>query len=281
MNIKNLLVVVIFSFSLSSAAQELLMPEISGYKKTTDFPVYNPENLIDYIKADPETFLSYEFIDLHVAKYKKGKNEIILEIFRLSDNNDAFGIYSSERSSSFRFMNLGSQGYIADKAINFFKGEYYVKIRTTSKSEKAMHAAESLALRVSNMLPGDSKMPAVLSRFPETGKKLNEETYISESVLGHKFLDKAFKALYEIGTDNFSIFILEEKSSEKAKQSVDEFLKSAGMDTADGDSGKYLLRDINNGTVFLAWKENDIVIISGLSKDQTALADQYTSEILK
>ena len=42
-----------------------------------------------------------------------------------------------------------------------------------------------------------------------------------------------------------------------------------------------MLNDGYNGTIFLAWKENMIVIISGLSKDQTEIADRYTSEILK
>ncbi len=46
-------------------------------------------------------------------------------------------------------------------------------------------------------------------------------------------------------------------------------------------SGKYVLADGYNGTVFLAWKDNRIVVISGLSKDQADIADQYTSEILK
>ena len=41
------------------------------------------------------------------------------------------------------------------------------------------------------------------------------------------------------------------------------------------------LHDGYNGTIFLAWKDNRMVIISGLSKDQADIADQYTSEILK
>jgi hypothetical protein len=42
-----------------------------------------------------------------------------------------------------------------------------------------------------------------------------------------------------------------------------------------------MLKDGYNGTIFLAWKENLIVIISNLSKDQAEIADRYTSEILK
>jgi hypothetical protein len=42
-----------------------------------------------------------------------------------------------------------------------------------------------------------------------------------------------------------------------------------------------MLMDGYNGTIFLAWKDKRIVIISGLAKDQAEIADKYTSEILK
>ena len=265
----------------SVSAQEFALPELEGYKKVMNYPVFSPVNLWDFIDGAADTYLAYGFIDLHVAEYKKGKNVIKLELYRQSDNTMAFGIYSTERSSSFRFMNLGAQGYSTDGAINFFKGNYYVKIRTFSKSEKTQQSAESLALKISNSLTGDSKMPAVLSMFPETGKKLNDETYINESVLGHKFLNKAFKANYEIGTDNFSLFIMENSSPVEAKKTVNAYLTSAGIDSMESETGRYMLKDGYNGTIFLAWKENRVVIISGLSKDQAEIADRYTSEILK
>jgi len=265
----------------SATAQEFVLPELEGFKKTTNYPVFGPENLWDFINGAADTYLAYGFVDLHVAEYKKGKNVIKLEIYRHSDNTMAFGIYSTERSPSFRFMNLGAQGYIADGAINFFKGNYYVKIRTYSKSEKTLQSTESLAIRIANMLEGGSEMPAVLSKFPEIGRKMNEETYINESVLGHKFLNKAYKAIYEIGSDNFSIFIMENSSTEEARKSVEAYLAATGIDAVESGSGKYMLKDGYNGTVFLAWKDNLIVIISGLSKDQTEIADRYTSEILK
>ena len=271
----------IILLSGAAAAQELVLPELEGYKKITNYPVFGPENLWDFINGAADTYLAYGFVDLHVAEYKKGKNVIKLEVYRHSDNTMAFGIYSTERSSSFRFMNLGAQGYIADGAINFFKGNYYVKIRTYSKSEKTLNSTQSLAIKVSDMLKGDSKMPAVLSQFPEEGRKQNEETYINESVLGHKFLNKAYKAIYEVGSDNFSIFILGNSSPDEVQKTVNAYLKATGQDATDSESGKYMLADGYNGTVFLAWKENQIVIISGLAKDQSEIADRYTSEILK
>ncbi len=272
-----------FTFlSLFVSAQEITFPELSGYKKISNYPVFVPENLWDFINGAADTYLSYGFIDLHVAEYKKGKNVIKVEIYRHTDNTTAFGIYSTERSPSFRFINLGAQGYIADASINFFKGKFYVKIKTFSKSEKTIQTAESLAVRISDMLEGDSKMPSVLSMFPETGKKINEETFINESVLGHKFLNKAFKSTYEVGPDVFAVYIIEKNSSDDVIKQVNSYLSAAGIDSEESEgAGKYVLKDGYNGTVFLAWKDNMIVVISGLSKDQSEVADQYTSEILK
>jgi hypothetical protein len=124
-------------------------------------------------------------------------------------------------------------------------------------------------------------MPSVLAMFPEAGKKNNEESYINESVLGHKFLNKAFKATYEAGNYNFSVFIIVNISPEETLNSINTYLAATGTDPVDSETGRYMLKDGYNGTVFLAWKENRIVVISGLSKDQSEVADKYTSEILK
>jgi hypothetical protein len=276
---------ILFSFVLSvlflsAYAQELILPDLKGYKKSTDFPVFVPDNLWDFINGAADNYLTYGFADLHVADYKKGKNVIKLEVYHHSNSTNAFGIYSSERSSSFRFMNLGAQGYIADGAINFFKGNYYVKIRTYSKNEKTLQSAESLALKVAGMLEGSTELPAMLAKFPETGKKQNEEIYINESVLGHKYLNKAFRATYEVGSDNFSIFIIDNNSAEESWKIAETYIKDAGMEATESSTGKYLLTDGYNGPVFLAWKDHLMVIISGLSKDQTETAEKYSSEIL-
>lgn len=257
------------------------MPELPGYKKTTNYPVYTADNLWDFINGAADTYLSFGFADAHIAEYTKGRNAIKLEIYKHKDDIQTFGIYSSERSSSFRFINVGTQGYKADGSLNFFKGKYYVKIRTYSKSEKVIQKLETLALKVSDMLEGIAEMPAALKEFPDMGKKKNEETYIKESVLGHEFLTGAFKSLYEVGNNAFSIYLFKKQSVAEASKTVATYLKSAGLEIDDQPGGKYVFKDGYNGDIFLSWKENTIVIISGLSKDQTEMAGRYSSEILK
>jgi hypothetical protein len=277
-------IIIGFLFTLLSGiacAQEITFPELEGFKKMTKYPVYTPENLWDFIDGAADSYLALGFADLHVAEYKKGKESIKVEIYRHTDHIMAFGIYANERSPSYRFVNIGSQGYIVEGMINFFKGNYYVKIRAYTDKPKILKAEEALAMRVAGMLPGETDMPALLSRFPDQGRKLNEETYINESVLGHQFLNKAFKAVYEAGSDNFSIFLLKFKSPGDAFSSAEAYLKSAGIEAEQTESGKFVFADGYNGTIFLSWKDDMIVIVSGLAKDQADIADKYTSEILK
>ena len=279
---KNKLLITLFliGFSACAFSQDIKMPDLKGFKKTTSYPVYLPENLWDFNNGAADTYLAYGFINLHVAEYKKGKNVIKLEIYRHADNIMAFGIYSTERSPTFHYVNLGSQGYIADGAINFFKGSFYVKIRTYSKNESTLKSAELLAHEVNDLIKSGKEMPSALSLFPTTGKKVNEETYINESVLGHKFLNKAYKADYESENDTFSIFIME-SSPKETQKTVDAYLAATGTEATEAEIGKYMLKDGYNGTIFLAWKGNRIVILSGLSIDQSAVADKYISEIIK
>ena len=267
--------------SIASQAQDIVFPQLNGYKIKSDYPVYLPDNLWDFINGAADNYLANGFVDLHVAEYKKGKAVIKAEIYRHSSNTLAFGIYSSERSPSFRFTDLGAQGYIADGSINFFKGNYYIKIRTYSLKEKVLQAEETLANRIAGMLTGEEAMPEMLSLFPAEGKKANEETFINESVLGHSFLNKAFKAAYRIGNDEFSVFISDAASPEAAKKSAETYIASTGISSVETADSKFMLMDGYNGTIFVAWKDKRIVIISGLAKDQAEIADRYTSEILK
>jgi len=280
---KNKIILFLATALLSTAAvaQDIVFPQLPGYKIKTDYPVFEPENLWDFINGAADNYLANGFVDLHVAEYKKGKAVIKLEIYRHSDNTMAFGIYSSERSPSFRFVELGAQGYIAGGSINFFKGNYYVKIRTYSKKEKVLKAEEMLANRVASALSGEEVMPAMLLQLPSVGRKANEETYINESVLGHSFLNKAFKAVYQAGSDEFAIYLSEGSTPEEVKKTAETYIASTGITSVETGDSKFMINDGYNGTIFLAWKDKRIVIISGLAKDQADLADKYTTEILK
>ena len=124
-------------------------------------------------------------------------------------------------------------------------------------------------------------MPEIISLFPGGGKIENSETYINKNVLGHDFLANAIKADYQNGTDSFSIFIIQNPSEDASRKTVATYMAATGIDAVDTGEDKYILSDGYNGKVFVAWKDNLLVIISGLAKDQAELAGKYTLQILK
>ncbi len=278
---KLLIFPLVFMFlSPPAVSQDLSFPALNGFRTVTEYPVYLPDNLWDFINGAADGFLALGFRDLHVAEYRKGKNSIKLEIYRHENHTMAFGIYASERSPYFNFLRLGAQGYNADGAINFFKGNFYVKIRTYSQKAKILQAAETLAYRVADMLPGESSLPALLARFPAEGKIANEEIYINDNVLGHSVLNSAFMAAYETGNDRFSIYLIQKESAEEILDMAKSYLNTAGVETFPGDENRFVFTDGYNGTIFLSWKDELMVIISGLAKDQTGIAYKYTTAIL-
>jgi len=263
------------------SSQEIKLPAFKGFKLRENYPVYTPDNLWDLIDGAADAYLSYDFLDAHVAEYKKGRELIKAEIYHHKDHLMAFGIYSSERSPSYKFINIGAQGYTSGGALNFFKGDYYVKLRTYSKKPAIIQSEQELARRIAATIEGSEKMPEIISLFPGGGKIENSETYINKNVLGHDFLANAIKADYQNGTDSFSIFIIQNPSEDAIRKTVATYMAATGIDAVDTGEDKYILSDGYNGKIFVAWKDNLLVIISGLAKDQAELAGKYTLQILK
>jgi hypothetical protein len=260
-----------------AVSQEYPYPELKGYKITSNYPVYTPDNLWDYIDGAADMYLAYGFVDLNIAEYTQGKNIIKVEIYRHADNVQTFGIYSSERFPTYNFIDIGAQGYATEGQVFFLKGNYYVKVMTNSKSAKILESIEPLAFKIADLLKGENSMPALLKEFPLEGMKVNEETYLQESVLGHGFLTASFKANYEVNGNSFSIYLMEKKSLEESRKCVTDYLNSLKQEIVDPNGGKYVLEDGYNGTVFLSWSDKRIVLITGLSRDLISIADKYSS----
>ncbi len=260
-------------------SQDYSFPLLKGYKIEANYPVFTPDNLWDFIDGAADNYLSYGFENVHVREYVKGKTKIKVEIYKHKDPDNTFGIYASERSPSYRYVNLGTQGYIIDGTINFFKGHFYVKMSTYSGDDKVHRDMESLAWKLSDMLPDDAALPEALTELPDNNKVKYSEIFINQSVLGHDFLHGAFKANYSLNGNNFQIYLFKHSPEEIIKM-VKLYLSSVSMDTSDSSEGKYAFKDGYNGDIFLGWKGSKAIIISGLTKDQTDIANLYIDNIL-
>ena len=63
---------------------------------------YEPDNLYEYIDGGADVFLLYDFQRLLHQNFKAGKGEITADIYDMGKAENAFGIYSAERSPSYK-----------------------------------------------------------------------------------------------------------------------------------------------------------------------------------
>jgi hypothetical protein len=275
-----LLVLSLSSVSLLSG-QEFNFPELDRFEIDRSYPVYTPDNLWDYIDGAADSYNALGFRDLHIADYNRGKSHSIkLEIYHHGNEKLAFGIYALERATSYDFFKLGVQAYREKGLVHFLKGSYYVKITTHSESKKTLAALEELAIKVEAMLDGTDQFPAALSLFPNSGKQENSEMYIAENVLGHEFLNNAFKASYNNDANRFDIYLFTENDDEENRQMLDKYLSKYELYPGEEPGGKFYFEDGYNGFIYLAWEQSLVILISGLKENNTELANEYFNIII-
>ena len=137
-----------------------LFPPVEGWKMIPGAMVYTADNLWDIIDGAAEVFLSYGFVDLHIAEYENASGtDVRVEAYRHTSCANAFGIYAQERKPEYHFITVGTQGYIEENVLNFLCGVYYVKISSHRRGKEGLDAMRLLARKVEEHLKQERRWP--------------------------------------------------------------------------------------------------------------------------
>ncbi|MBE9511620.1 MAG: hypothetical protein IMY71_12145 [Bacteroidetes bacterium] len=254
-------------------------PELDGWEIKQEYPVYNPGTLWDYINGAADSYMSYDFIELYIAEYIKGDVSFKVEVFKHATPLDAFGIYSTERSPGFRFIDLGIQGYREESLIHFLADRYYIKVRTHKTSEEVENAMMSISNSVVESIAGINHFPETLAMFPDKGKKPETEIYIAENFLGHNFLGSAFTTDYLRENKNFKLFIIVRENKEDCLKLLKQYFEFAGKTEKIPEEGEIHISDKYNGEILIYWYNN--MVFGTLNLEDRKLQIQVIGEIKK
>jgi hypothetical protein len=259
-----------------------LFPEIRDWKLKVEETVYTPQNLWDVIDGAADLFLEYNFVDLHIGRYRQSTDlEIKVELYRHKSAADAFGMYSQERYPDYHFINLGVQGYLEKGSLNFLSGPYYVKISTIQSGQSAQDAMLLVGNEVCRYLKQVDAKPELLSVFPPEGKQANTEQYVARNFLGYAFLNSAFVASYDNGGE-FKAFVIQMETADNAKNTIGDYLKSLSKGgSVKNEDGILDIQDPHNGRVEVILKRNFIfgVIGSNGEKDRRSFLKQLEDRL--
>ena len=155
---------------------------IPGWKRTGPPERYNKEGLYGYIDGGAEIVLEYGFRELAVSRFgpaagSGSKREIVLEIYRMSSGDGAFGLYSTKLEGEEKsFPGIEADNWLSPGQASLVKGEFLVNILAPECTEKEI--GEFMAA-VEPQVPGHgTARPEGLGWLPREGLVPSSRRYV-------------------------------------------------------------------------------------------------------
>jgi hypothetical protein len=208
---------------------------------------YHPDGLYQYIDGGADVYLLYNFQLLLHEDFKSGQAELTADIYDMGNPEDAFGIYTAERSPGYKFVTIGAEGYRSEGTLNFLQDHYYVKLAGSGTGANA--ALDQFARTLSERIGGTRKLPALLQSLPPEHRLAHSEQYMRKDPLGHTFLAPAYMAGYAWGKQESKLVISVATDAAGAKarlQQLAQHFKESGECVAAADLGEGGIRAKNS-----------------------------------
>lgn len=273
------------SQEIKKALASLLPPGGEAGARLAEGPVfYSPENLYEYINGGAEAFIGYDFVALAHAVYQKGDAEITVDVYDMGRPDNAFGIYTSERSPDYSFTSIGAEGYQGNLLINFLHDRYYVKLLAFSDTQKGATLLEPFARWISSAVGTAPSLPKQLSLFPPAHLLPHTQTFVLRSPLGREFLSPAYTARYSFAADTVTVVVLSfaenaEAARGRVAQLCVEAQKVGQCTTIDEPAGGFRGSTRYEGQLLAFPRGNVAVIILNPPPTATGLVAQLLSAL--
>jgi len=249
-------------------------PEIKGWKQTGAILTFSPRKLYEYEDGAADLYLTYEFQELEVAEYQNEKKaSVTVEVYRHKTPTQAFGIYSQERLSNANFLDIGAQGFMEKNILIFTQANYYVKINSPDTKADDEEVLLAFAKKVSENLGEKGSLPAILSSFPEEGKKKNSEKFVAKNFMGYSFFLSGFTADYDLAGKKFKLYVMEGGTPEDCRNMIQKYLEKIDKSRERIEEGRFTLQDPYHGEMDLTWKGKYVWGVMNL--DDPALRSKY------
>jgi len=181
---------------------------------------YKPDSLYQYIDGAADVYLLYDFQSLLHQDLKNVTAQLTADIYEMKTPEDAFGMFSSERSPTYKFAAIGVEGYRSRGLLNFVQDRYYVKL--TGSGTNSDLVLDQLANTLSQRIGGIRTLPALLRKLPQNNVVPHSQQYIRKDPLGHGFLSPAYVVSYGSVKQQSKLLISQALDASGAKGRIDQ-----------------------------------------------------------
>jgi len=187
----------------------------AGFERSSEVETYAGESLFEYINGGAEVYHQYGFIEVATAYYSRDQIEIVVDIYRFGDPDNAYGLFSSLRPLEPTFAQYGVEGFASGTTIDFVKGSFLVRLVAYDESPETSSSLRSLAKAFDDLIPGKTTPPDMFSLFPPDGRLETSRRVLAESFLGQKSLTDVYAIDYSADVDTVTLFLTDDESGEK------------------------------------------------------------------
>lgn len=250
---------------------------VAGWTISDEVEVFNPDNLFDRINGAAPLFIENNFREMTSMEYKKGADYITIQAYRHATPEDAFGMYSSERSSDLAFLPVGGEAQGDKTNLYFFAGNMYLKIWSNVSGDVSAEL-QSIGKGLAEKIDATAAYPLVVRLFPEEGKIPYSVSYITSNFIGHEFLRSVYTARYERGGQSFQLFILDGGTPEGVKDVLTQYMAFTKQ-PQEVQEGELLIKDRYNGDIPSLWKGRYLIGIFNENGDTITGGNALLNEL--
>jgi hypothetical protein len=193
--------------------------EMPGWSRVTEPEHYEADNLWEYINGQADFFIDYGFVRVDTVEYRKDQesSSVVLEVYRMGQPQEAFGIFAAERTRDDRALEIGAQAYLGANVLGFWQAEQYVKLTSFDEGPAVEQLLVGLAEEISSRIPSQGHELETLLLFPEEGRVEVSERFIPKNFLGQPYLTDAYRVDYAIDDQELQLFVVDTGSPEEAR----------------------------------------------------------------
>ena len=252
--------------------------QVQGWTVSRAPQSYTADNLWEAIDGAADGFVAYGVQEVVTANYKQAGtgNEAAVEIYQMKDALNAYGKYSEERNTDYRFIDVGNEAYSGGTSLNFWKGAYYVKITSFQPNDALAQEMVKLARSVAAKVSETGTEPPELSYFPKPNQIPHTSRYLPKDVLGQTYFTNGFEARYKAGTKESRLVLIVLDTPARAQEAIARYRQSVskdGKNTRDvptpGEGG-FAGKDRFYGTLAAVRHGKHIVVALGTVDEETA-----------
>lgn len=254
---------------------KLLADPLPGHPKPQAEPsFYKPDTLYQYIDGGADVYLLYDFRVLLHQEFKAGAADFTADVYDMGKPEDAFGIYSAERSPKYTYIAVGAEGYRSKGVLNFFQDHYYVKLSGSGASIDAQ--LDQLARTLSTRIGGTRTAPPLLLKLPQLHRVKHSEQYVRKDPLGHAFLAPAYVLTYTSTPKDSKLLVSVANDAAAAKGRLDQLakhFKQTGECSAAPELGEGGIRGKNSfeGNIIARTQGRYVIVLVNPPQDGAAL----------